>query len=34
MAVFVLFCSDMFCSAQFQEDGKWYRAKVKGEDLV
>ena len=28
------FTSGMFCSAQFQEDGKWYRAKVNGEDFV
>ena len=28
------FASGMFCSAQFQEDGKWYRAKVNGEDFV
>ena len=28
---FLCFASGMFCSAQFQEDGKWYRAKVKGE---
>lgn len=28
---FLCFASGMFCGAQFQEDGKWYRAKVKGE---